>query len=254
MSSNIDIVKTKTSGNLLLKFYNKHVAEWQGKYPEVKNPQALIKGIESLCMKLCYGKLPDAVAIYVIDKDMNPEEDFSKAEYVILVKSAKVLGSTKTGYSISLVYRPTGETESISSFEENNVVWSADRPANSMHKTRTKYYMGFTYMVCDNSPGYELDPIPEKMLTGIELMDIVEGEIPVELIKMPEAEIEPPEKIIEEKVQSEEEVWASLFEDNDTEEQLSGSEQMHSEISNEELNMAEDEYNDLAVDFDELFN
>ena len=260
MGSNVDMVTTKTTGSLLLNFYNKHAAEWQGKYPDVKNPQALIKGIESLCMKLCYGKLPDAVAIYVIDKDMNPEEDFTKAEYVILVKSAKLVGNSNTGYSISLVYRPTGETESISSFEENNVVWSPDKPNNSHHPTRTKYYMGFTYMVCENSPGFELDPLPEVMLTGTDLIELgVEGEIPVELIKFGEGESaaspsEVQEEVVEEKEKSEEEIWASLFENDEEESQLSGSDQLHNEISNEQLNMAEDEYNDFAVDFDELFN
>ena len=256
-----NIVHLTVSDKMLLRFYEKDSIEWNNDYPTVKNPQALMKGLEKMCRKMCGGEMPAGVVIYVMEEATNPEHDVNNVQYIILIQDYSIThpGHDKA-YSISLLYQPTQQTESFSWVDENEITWSADNLNNSEHPNRTKFYMGFTYMICENSPGFDVEPEPEYELSGTELLEMgFVGELPPETIEIsiPETETATEKELETESEQTgieHEEFFETMFAEENEDNVLHGSGNISlEELPNEQLNEVEEEYNDLMVEFEDLF-
>ena len=235
----IDAVEKTISSTILVYYYDKYSAEHAQDYPEVKNPSALLDGITGVVKAIGEGRVPDNTILYVLE-DEDDARDPRRAQYVITITKGNG-PKTPEGYAIRLFYSKTQEGESISTFEENQVVWSPDNMKNTKHPNRTKYYLGFAYMLCDKSPGFDTEPMPEREITGAELLNIIkEGEIPPELI-----EISVPDQF-ETTETEQQETEQSLFEEEVPE---------HDDVEIMVPTQEEyDEYDDLQTDYEELFD
>lgn len=176
-----DIVKRTISRNTLIKWYEKKKEEYGEGFPTVKNPQALIDGIIALSKKMSgRSEPPETIYVYILD-DEHPDK--STAEYMIrLSKVSDEYGDY--GYALCMFYQPTQEMESVSVFEPDKVTWSPETMRSSpKHQGRTKCYLGFSYMVCDNSKGFDEEPEEEYEITGEDLIELgVEGDLPKDMM------------------------------------------------------------------------
>ena len=234
----IDAIEKTITSTILVYYYDKYSGENGDDYPEVKNPAALLDGISGVVRAIGDGRIPDNTILYILE-DEEDAKDPRRSQYVITITHGNSPKSPE-GYAIRLFYSKTQEVESISTFEERQVVWSPDNMRNTRHPNRTKYYLGFAYMLCDKSPGYDREPMPEKELTGAEFLEyITEGELPPELIEISLPEEKEPEQEQE-----------SLFE-------TEGAEQLVPETDDTEVLVPSqeeyDEYDDLQTDYEELF-
>lgn len=177
----------------LRKFYEVGNRKYEGDYPEVLNPSVLLGTVANMVRKLSENNHPiNNIILYIIDEETNPRADPSLAEYVITITANvdpqdQMYGSyLPRGYAIRLFYAATSELESVSTIEESSVIWSPDNMKNSRHPRRTKCYMGFVYMLCEQSPGFDKKPLPDTELTFENLLDLglSEGEIPANMIEI----------------------------------------------------------------------
>ena len=177
----------------LRRFYELGNSKYDGEYPEALNPPVLLDTVANMVRKLSENHHSiNNIILYVIDDETNPHGDPSKAEYVITVtanvdpQDQMYGGDLPRGYAIRLFYTATNEMESVSTIEETSVTWSPDNMGNSRHPRRTKCYMGFIYMLCEQSPGFDKKPLPDTELTFENLLDLglSEGEIPAEMVEI----------------------------------------------------------------------
>lgn len=187
-------VRYKTiNASTLVRFYRDGHARYGDSYPEVLNPSALLDGVADMVRRFSDdGRAMNNVYLYVIDPEVNPERDPYKAEYVITITadtSGAVSGDpdeVPRGYAIRLYYTRTNQLESVSTVEDDKVVWSPDDMSNTLHPRRTRYYMGFVYLVCQNADGFDREPVPDVELTYEDLLELgmEDGEIPAEMIEL----------------------------------------------------------------------
>lgn len=207
-----NVFEASISDDVLIGFYDRYAEQYSNGYPEVRNPSALNEGVATVVRMICDGELPDTVVLYVLEDDED-KKDPRGTRYVIVISRGAVFGR-KTSYAIKLIYQDTREMESISTIEENHVVWSPDTISNSKHPLRTMYYLGFTYLICEMSPGFDIDPTPEKELTGAELIALgLEGDLPAEAIDIVIPENQEQETSESETIQIEDNA-ESLFDDS----------------------------------------
>lgn len=176
-----DIVKRTISRSTLIKWYEKKKEQYGNGFPEVKNPQAVIDGIIALSKKMS-GRVepPETIYVYILDEE---HPDKSTAEYMIrLSKVSDEYGDY--GYALCMFYQPTKEMESVSVFEPDKVTWSPETMRTSpKHEGRIKCYLGFSYMVCDNSKGFDEEPEEEYELTGEDLIELgIEADLPKDMM------------------------------------------------------------------------
>ena len=176
-----DIVKRTISRSTLIKWYEKKKEQYGNGFPEVKNPQAVIDGIIALSKKISgRAEPPETIYVYILDEE---HPDKSTAEYMIrLSKVSDEYGDY--GYALCMFYQPTKEMESVSVFEPDKVTWSPETMRTSpKHEGRTKCYLGFSYMVCDNSKGFDEEPEEEYELTGEDLIELgIEADLPKDMM------------------------------------------------------------------------
>ena len=185
-------IQRKTiNASTLAKFYRLGHKKYGDGYPEVLNPSALFDGVASMVEKLSGTGHPISnVMLYVIDADVNPTLDPNNAEYIITITpdttGATSLDDMPRGYAIRLFYARTSEMESVSTVEEDRVVWSPDDMSNTQHPRRTRYYMGFMYLVCEGAHGFDREPEPEVELTYEDLIELglSDGDVPAEMIEI----------------------------------------------------------------------
>lgn len=185
------MIEKTISSKLLENMYDSHEAEYDGNYPVVKNPRALLSGISDIIQSVSDNGLApnDKILLHVIE---NTNDEFpEKSDYVITIEKyvesvdnayngkEKFAGSQfPPSYAVKLFYKPTMKMESISTFEEDKVIWSPDNMSNTQHPHRTKYYMGFAYLICEKSDGFDIEPLPENELTVEDLILLgVDGEL-----------------------------------------------------------------------------
>ena len=260
----VTVEKTMTA-RTLVSYYNRYSDNYDGGYPEVLNPSALMSGITNVAKKMSDGELPDLLLLYVIE-DEQDERNPREAQYVIALATdngRSRLDELPNAFALRLFYSKTQEMESQSIIDESRVYWSLDDMTNTKHPQRTKYYLGFTYLLCSNSPGFDIIPVPEKVLTGIQLIEAdVEGEIPPEIIEVPAmdeliaSEGETVEETLEQPAAAEDytpRVPARRRPQKTVEEQPRMVED-DTEVKFEEEDLFEDEYDDLETDYEELFD
>lgn len=176
-----DIVKRTISRSTLIKWYEKKKEQYNEGFPEVKNPQALIDGIIALSKKMSgRSEPPETIYVYILDEE---HPDKSTAEYMIrLSKVSDEYGDY--GYALCMFYQPTQEMESVSVFEPDKVTWSPETMRTApTHAGRTKCYLGFSYMVCDNSKGFDEEPEEEYEITGEDLIELgIEADLPKDMM------------------------------------------------------------------------
>ena len=178
-----DTLELTVSDRKLLHEFKKGAEKYDRDYPVVRNNEALVDGITKICRKITRRHIiPQYIVIYIMEKG-NVSQDPNDAQHMFIIYNNLDSGDDNRTFAISLVYRPTSEIESESVISERDVRWSRDNLSNSMHPKRTEYYIGFVYMICESSPGFDEEPLPEYELTGEQLLALgVDGELPPELI------------------------------------------------------------------------
>lgn len=298
-----DSVELAVSARKLLSEFNGHADEYGGDYPVVLNNKALLDGITKVCKRITKSNVvPKNVIIYITETN-KPMRSVRDAEYVIVISDCSYYEDDGSpSYSIVMLYQPTREIEGRSDIDMREVSWSSDNMMNTEHPKRTQYYIGFIYMLCDASPGFDEEPMPEYELTGTELLELgIDGELPPEMIDI---SLEPP--VENDVVTDDQELqledfeyddgdgdyelpWdepddsnsrdsaptgSQAYDDDDDEAQrevetnalledmlsTQGTDDdngsagfVHNSKSTQELDDAEAEYNDLLVNYDELF-
>lgn len=261
-------VQKTISASILMFYYDKFADGYNSDYPEVRNPSALLDGVSSVVKAIGDGMVPANTLLYVLE-DEQDERDPMNARYVITLRHNVQTDESSENFAIRLFYTGTNELESVSSIEEDVVVWSPDNLENSQHKTRTKYYLGFVYMLCDKSPGFDVEADAEAELTLEDLIALgVAGELPAELVEITldtesgetsVENVEPVQAIIEETpedvVVSEFDAMAEeLFGENADAEAVAVPEQDDTEVLIYEPSQIDEEFDDLATDYEELFD
>lgn len=241
-------IERTVSASILSHYYDKFADKYAGRYPDVLNPPALINGITELLKKIGDGRIYDHTILYIVEND----EDLLDPRHVRYVITVSNSGDDKTSYSVKLFYTQTGEMESISTFQDKKITWSPDTIDNTSHHTRTRYYLGFSYMLCDHSPGFDSMPKPEKELTGEELLALgVEGDLPPETISVGIGDNESNKS----EAESEYDDLPWDVEDDTADEQQHEDDKIPDEDDTEVVINHEDEYDDdLETDFEELFD
>lgn len=159
----IDVFFTEKN---LLGEYDKHAERFGGAYPDVKNPGALIDGVKKV-MQRCAdeaGGNPAHVTVGIweihqetvngrIRKRRLPSDYF-----ISLDNLEEALG--EPGYAITESRLSDELVESMSVIEPDRVHWSVDTMENTEDQTRTKYYIGLIYLICENAPGYDQEALP----------------------------------------------------------------------------------------------
>ena len=205
----------------------------------------------------------DNTLLYILEDEEDRENPYG-AQYVLAITKGGAMPSNTNGYAVRLFYTKTSELESLSTFEENQVVWSADNMENTQHPNRTKYYLGFAYMLCDRSPGFDIEPLPELELTAEELIALgVEGELPPEMIEIALPNVAEKSASDEAREAAEQqlidEVWGEegeVSEDelfNEPSTSVEVPEEDDTEVIVESPIEYEGEYDDLETDYEELF-
>lgn len=260
-------VEKTISANILMFYYDKFAGIYSSEYPEVKNPAALLEGITSVTQAIGDGVLSNHTLLYIIEDEQDKIDPLS-ARYIMTITKDISKTAMSDNFAIRLFYTGTGEMESISTIEEEQVVWSPDTLENSCHKTRTKYYLGFVYMLCDKSPGFDEEVVAETELTLEDLIALgIEGELPSELIEIALPEEQEAEEVpweTEEPVQAiitddASNVVVSEFDDlehlfDEESEEIDVPEQDDTEVVLFTPEEYEDEFDDLATDYEELFD
>lgn len=257
-------VEKTISANILMFYYDKFAGTYTSDYPEVKNPAALLEGITSITQAIGGGVLPSHTLLYILEDEQDRIDPLS-ARYIMTITKDISKSSLSDNFAIRLFYTGTGEMESISTIEEEQVVWSPDNLENSKHQTRTKYYLGFVYMLCDKSPGFDEEVVADTELTLEDLIALgIEGELPSELIEISldteqqadEEVAEPVQAVITDTtdhvVVSEFDDLEHLFDEESAE--IAVPEQDDTEVVLYTPEEYEEEFNDLATDYEELFD
>lgn len=170
------------SASLLLENFEKFSSTYGSDYPIVRNPEALVKGIDSVVQAMNAGQAPKNILLYILEDEQDRKNPYG-ARYILAISRSEEGLTSLPSFAIRLFYNNTQEMESISTVQPNEVVWSPDTLHSTQHKTRTKYYLGFTYMLCEKSPGFDEEMLPEEEMTLEEFLKYgIEGEIPSELI------------------------------------------------------------------------
>lgn len=176
------------AGKNLTKAYDKYAEQFDGTYPPVKNPDALMRGIRELMSE--WADMSDGnpahitMGIYEI-QEVNVRGQRKKArrpsEYVISVNDlAAEYG--EPGYEIREIRFADDQVESLSVIEPQAVHWSPDTMENTNDETRTKYYIGLIYQICDHSEGYDQELAPEMEIDPNILLEyLAAGELPEDL-------------------------------------------------------------------------
>lgn len=250
-------IERTVSAPVLIAYYDRYADTYGNDYPKVANPPALMEGIAKVAREMGDGELPDRLLLYVLE-DEDDKLVPQHANYLIMLKTDddfdRNVDTLPSGFQIRLIYTKTNELESLSTIEEKQVVWSSDNLQNTQHINRTRYYLGFAYMLCNKSEGFDAVPVPEKEMTAAELLGaLAEGEIPADLINisLPEENEVSTEEEQGETVQlaHDERETGSLFE-SDFEEM----EEDDTEVIVAAPESYEDEYDDLETDYEELFD
>lgn len=172
------------SASLLLDSFERFSDRYGSEYPVVRNPQALIQGIDSVVHAMNEGHAPKNILLYILEDETDRENPYG-ARYILAITRVMDEEAGMPSFAIRLFYNDTQEMESISTVEPTEVIWSPDDLTTTHHETRTKYYLGFTYMLCDKSPGFDEEPMPDEALTLEEFLRYgMEGEIPTELMQI----------------------------------------------------------------------
>lgn len=176
------------AGKNLARAYDKHADRFDGTYPPVKNPDALMRGIRELMQAWAEMSEGDpnhiTMGIYEV-QEVNVGGRKRKArkqsDYVISVDDlAEEYGDP--GYSIREIRFADDQVESLSVIEPQNVHWSPDTMENTSDEMRTKYYIGLIYQICENSEGYDQELTPEEEIDPILLSEYLQkGELPADL-------------------------------------------------------------------------
>lgn len=176
------------AGRNLMRAYDKHAEQFEGEYPPVKNPDALMRGIRDLMN--AWAEMSDGnpshitMGIYEV-QEVNVGGKRRKAkkqsDYVISVDDlAEEYGDP--GYAIREIRFSDDQVESLSVIEPQAVHWSPDTLENTSDETRTKYYIGLIYQICDHSDGYDRELAPEMEIAPDVLMSYISaGELPQDL-------------------------------------------------------------------------
>lgn len=189
------------AGKYLVREYDSHADQFDGEYPPVKNPDALMRGIRSLMRE--WADMSDGnpnhitMGIYEV-QDVNVNGQRRKArkqsDYVISVDDLEDEYGDP-GYAIKEVRFSDDRIESLSVIEPQAVHWSPDTLGNTDDEQRTKYYIGLIYRICDHATGYDQDLAPELEIAPDVLMEyLAGGDLPADLqqkayeLKMAEAE------------------------------------------------------------------
>lgn len=176
-------------GRNLTRAYDQYAEQFGGTYPPVKNPDALMRGIRDLMGS--WAEMSDGdpghitMGIYEV-KEVNVRGQRRKArktsDYVISVNDlAEEYG--EPGYEIREVRFSDDQVESLSVIEPQAVHWSPDTIENTDDETRTKYYIGFIYQICDHSTGYDQELSPELEIDAGDLMSylVAGSELPADV-------------------------------------------------------------------------
>lgn len=268
-------VKKTISASVLMIHYNRFADNYGSGYPEVLNPPALLDGISSAVKAIGDGEIPQTTMLYILEDEHDVKNPLS-ARYLLMINHHPGDAASSENYAIRLFYTGTNELESVSTVDESEVVWSPDTLENSQHKNRTKYYLGFVYLLCDKSPGFDEIPVAENELTVEDLIALgVEGELPAELIEISidedgEANIESVEQVqavikdTQDNIVSAEfdEMAEDLFGEGIQEPTQSAQpaepepvpEQDDTEVIIYTPEEYEESYDDLAMDYEELFD
>ena len=129
----------------LMKSYMAGKRDYHRGYPVGIKPACLYDGVECLFRKFT-GDEPDArqCVLYIVENERDEEHPDDAMYAITLTRHEKA-------YALGLVYSGTQEMESLSTFEPNRTVWSADTMANTRHVLRTKYYLGMIYLIARES-------------------------------------------------------------------------------------------------------
>ena len=139
----IDVIERSLSAEVLAGYYDKYATRFHGDYPHPRDGgEKFIDGLYEVLKTIGDGRIHDETVIYV-PTSKAAQKDPLKARYVITVSKKK----NRRIFAIRLFYAKTQELESISTIEKGNIVWSPDNMHNTRHPDRTKYYLGFIYMI-----------------------------------------------------------------------------------------------------------
>lgn len=176
------------AGRNLAKAYDKHAERFDGEYPPVKNPDALMRGIRELMS--AWAEMSDGnpshitMGIYEVQEvDVGGRRRKAKkqSDYVIAVDDLAEEYDAP-GYAIREIRFSDDQVESLSVIEPEAVHWSSDTMANTSDELRTKYYIGLIYQICDHSAGYDQEIAPEMEIAPDVLLGyLAGGELPTDL-------------------------------------------------------------------------
>lgn len=160
----------------LIRSFERNEQKFGGRYPEVRNPGAVMNGVRSVL---------DAVAKrYDVDRNHIKfgiiEAPQSKPQYVISVDETTAQYG-QPGYLIQEIHVPTQQAESMSFVSPGEVQWLGATADDGKSLDRTKYYLGFIYMVCEKSQGFDQELIAAVEISPTELISRLNGAIPQEL-------------------------------------------------------------------------
>ena len=137
----VDLIERSISASVLKGYYEKYASKYSGGYPRIRNREKLLDRLYDLLRKIGDGQIHDETIIYIIETK-TAAKDPRKARYAISISKKK----NRRIFAIRMFYTKTGEMESLSTIEKNQIIWSPDNMLNTKHPTRTQYYLGFIYM------------------------------------------------------------------------------------------------------------
>lgn len=176
-----------TGKNLLRKF-DECADQFQSDYPHVENPDAIMRGIRDLMQK--FSEAVDEEDLKHISIGIWETEDVNvggktrkrrvSSDYFLTLDDLEEQYGAP-GYAVSEARLADNQVESLSVIEPESVHWSPDTLENTEDETRTKYYLGLIYQICENSDGYDRMLEPELEISPDVLMSYVTGELPEDL-------------------------------------------------------------------------
>ena len=142
----IDLIERSISASVLMGYYEKYAPRYSGDYPRIRNREKLLDRLYDLLRKIGDGEIHDETIIYIAETK-TALKDPRKARYAISISKKK----NRRIFAIRMFYTKTGEMESLSTIEKNQIIWSPDNMRNTKHPSRTQYYLGFIYMFAPSS-------------------------------------------------------------------------------------------------------
>lgn len=185
----------------LLRSFERNQHRFGGRYPEVRNPGAVMNGVRFVL---------DAVAKhYQVDRDHIKfgiiEDPQNRPQYIIAVDETSTQYGAP-GYMIQEIHVPTQKAESLSLICPEEVQWLGATADDGEGPDKTKYYLGFIYMVCEKSQGFDQELLAVNEISPTVLVSKLRGAIPQELQSA--ANLEQEEKA---KAEVKPEGFASIF-------------------------------------------